>query len=249
MTGAFLNTSASLPPTIKMFHADPYRSEATAKVLFVKDDLVVTDQSIFYAESGGQVPDTGTIDGVGVVDVQKQGGHTARINHPRVDVPMIAVDTFIVHRLDRPASFAVGDEVAMKIDWHRRYLNMRYHSAAHFLFHAVRTVVPCDGNGPLTRGCHIHSESARFDYFDPVPAEAIEPIERLANELIDKGLTIRMEREPHADDLLYWIYDDIIIPCGGTHVRSARELGPIAVSRRAKGKNNTRVYCTFKTQQ
>ena len=245
----FLNTSAAIPGTVKLFHADPYRVEAAAKVLFVKDDLVVTDQSIFYAESGGQVPDIGTIGNVAVVDVQKQGGHTAHIAHPKVDVPTIAVDTFIVHRLERPAPFAAGEEVAMKIDWQRRYLHMRYHSAAHFLFHAVRTVLPYDGSGPVTRGCHIHGEGARFDYFDPVPAEAIGPIENLANELIGKGLAIRMEREPQADDLLYWIYDDIVIPCGGTHVRSAQELGPIAVSRRAKGKNNTRVYCVFKTQQ
>jgi alanyl-tRNA synthetase len=246
MSKAFLNTSASIPSTLKLFHADPYCTEATAKILFVKDDLVVTDQSIFYAESGGQVPDSGTIGGIPVIDVQKQGGHTVRVVHPKVEVPAISVDTFIVHRLERAAPFSVGQEVSMRIDWHLRYLHMRYHSAAHFLFHAVRLLLPCDGGGPSTRGCHIHSEGARFDYFDPVPSEAIGDIESFANDLIRKGHPIRMEREPQADDLLYWIYDDVIIPCGGTHVRSAQELGPIAVSRRAKGTNNTRVYCIFK---
>ena len=200
------------PPTQKLFHADPYRTEATAQVVFVCDDLVVTDRTIFYAESGGQVPDKGTIEGIPVVDVQKKGGHTARISHPVVEVPAISVDTFIVHRLDRPAPFAVGQEVAMKIDWELRYLHMRYHSAAHFLYHAVRTLLPCEGSGPMTRGCYIYEGGARFDYFDPVPSEAIAGIEHLANELIGRGGAIRMQAEPDADDLLYWIYDDIIIP-------------------------------------
>jgi len=248
MSRAFLNTAAAIPATRKLFHADPYCTEATGTVIFVHADLVVTDRSVFYAESGGQVPDQGTIDGIPVIDVQKQGGRTARVANPKVAVPAISVDTFIVHRLAQPASFAVGQEVTMKIDWDVRYLHMRYHSAAHFLYHAVRTLLPCDGEGPTTRGCYIYGEGARFDYFDPVPAEAIPAIEEFANEMIRRGHAIRMEAEPDADDLLYWIYDDVIIPCGGTHVRSAQEVGQISVKRRAKGKNNTRVYCSFKQQ-
>jgi len=248
MSGTFLNTAAAIPATRKLFHADSYCTEATARVILVDNELVVTDRSVFYAESGGQVADKGMIDGIPVVDVQKQGGRTARIANPKVAVPAISVDTFIVHRLDRPASFAVGQEVAMKIDWDLRYLHMRYHSAAHFLYHAVRALLPCDGEGPTTRGCYIHAEGARFDYFDPVPAEAIGEIEDFANEMIRRGHAIRMEAEPDVDDLFYWMYDDVIIPCGGTHVRSAQEVGEISVRRRAKGKNNTRVYCSFKEQ-
>jgi alanyl-tRNA synthetase len=245
MNKAFLNTAAKIQPTLKLFHNDPYCTGATAKVLFVEGDIVVTDQSIFYAESGGQIPDQGEIDGIPVIDVQKQGGKTLRISHPKVEVPQIPVDTFIVHQLDRPAPFHVGQELNMKINWPVRYLNMRYHGAAHFLYQAVRTVLPIDGKGPTTRGCYIHSEGARFDYFEPIPAESISEIECVANELINKNASILMEKEPTADNLMYWIYNDIIIPCGGTHVRLASEIGPIKVNRKAKGKNNTRVSCTL----
>jgi alanyl-tRNA synthetase len=243
MNKTFLNVAGTVPPTRKLFHVDPYQAECAATVVLVKDDLVVTDETIFYAESGGQVPDQGTIDGLPVIDVQKQGGITLVLRRSDIEVPPVAVNTFVVHRLGRPAPFRVGQRVSMALDWPRRYLHMRYHSASHFLYHAVRRLCRTEQGDPVTRGCYIHSESARFDYFDPVPGEAIARIDHMANELIELGAPIRMEKEPAADDLFYWTYGDIVIPCGGTHVRTAGEVGPITVKRTAKGRNNTRVYC------
>ncbi len=242
--GTFLNTAEHVPPTRKLFHVDPYLAHCEATVIFVLDDLVVTDQTIFYAESGGQAADQGSIDGIPVIDVQKQGGTTLTVHREDIEVPPVSIDTFIVHRLAQPMPFRPGQRVLMELDWQRRWLHMRYHSASHFLYHAVRTICKSEeGGAPRTRGCDIHSESARFDYWDPIPGESVPEIERVANDLIAVGAPIRMEREPRADDLFYWTYQNIVIPCGGTHVRSSQEVGPIRVQRRSKGKNNTRVYC------
>jgi alanyl-tRNA synthetase len=240
-----IDFGCTLPPTDKLFHRDSSQSRATAEVLFVRDEFVVLNQSIFYAESGGQMPDRGTIAGVAVVDVQDQGGRLLSAVHPRVKVPSVMVNTIIVHRLAAPASFDVGDTVDLEIDWPNRYQTMRHHSASHFLFHAASEII-FGGESPPVRGCQIDSEGHRFDFAADVAPEQLPDVEARANELISSGGDILLEAEPQSPEIKYWRYGDgIIIPCGGTHVRSAAELGPISLRRRSKGKGLTRVSGAF----
>ncbi len=239
------NFTATPPPTDKLFLTDPYARTAKATVLDIYQDYVVLDKSIFYAESGGQVWDTGTIGDFDVVEVQDQGGRLLSARHPRVNVPSVKVETIIVHRLDRPPSFQVGDIVSLELDWERRYANMRQHSASHFLFHAAQQVYGAD-NPLFVKGCRIHPEGHRFDFADDLEADRIPEVEALANALIAEGLDIVMAPEPLTTEIQYWTYkEDIIIPCGGTHVKSANELGPLVVRRKRKGANLTRLTGVF----
>lgn len=189
--------------------------EARAKVLFVRDDFVVLDRSIFYAESGGQAPDRGTIAGIYVADVQDQGGRLLFVDHPRVRVPAVKVDTVIVQRLATSALFRVGETVVLSLDWANRYRTMRHHSASHFLFHAASRIW-FDGGPPQVKGCHIDAQGHRFDFAANLDGDRLAEVEALTNDLIAQGGDIVLELEPRSSEIRYWCYgSDIVIPCGG----------------------------------
>lgn len=241
-----LNNASRLPGTEKLFHLDPYLTECEATVLHVEGNLVVTDRTPFYAESGGQVADIGTIGKVRVEDVQKLPGTPVFIqpqdNRFGVSVPMVQIGSVFVHRCATEPDFGAGDKVNMKIDWDYRYANMRNHSASHFLFEAVRRVYP---QVPPVKGCYIYNKSSRFDYAGRLNPARIPEVEAMANAWIARGEPIAMEPDKRTKEVSYWLYDDIVIPCGGTHVKSATELAPIRVKRKSQGKRIDRVYATL----
>ena len=232
-------------PTEKLFNEDPYLKETEAKVLFVSGPYVITDKTVFYAESGGQASDSGVIDGIKVFDVAKKGGHRLVVERSDIDVPAVTVDTIIVHQLEKDAPFKAGDTIKMEIDWPRRYNAMRYHSASHFLFYAAHKVYDKPDDTLFTKGCSINNGGARFDFFGSLDGAQIPEVEKLANDLINQDLPIVMEPEPLTKEIHYWRCGDIIIPCGGTHVYSTKELASIRVKRSKKGKTTTRIASIF----
>ncbi|RLG70133.1 MAG: alanyl-tRNA editing protein, partial [Methanobacteriota archaeon] len=94
--------------TRKLFYEDPYRKECLARVLRVAGREVLVDQTVFFAFTGGQVSDSGSIGGVGVEEARVSGDD-------------------IVYLLEDRPSFGVGDEVVIKIDWDKRFRVMRLH--------------------------------------------------------------------------------------------------------------------------
>jgi alanyl-tRNA synthetase len=240
-----LKCPAGLPGTRKRFADDAMARRGEATVLHVDGEYVVLDATLFYPESGGQEWDEGEIDGCRVVDVQDQGGRLAYLERAGVRVPAVKVDTVIVHRLAAPAPFDTGTHVACVLDWERRYALMRSHSAGHFLFYALRKVYSSPGEDLFLKGCHIDRKGFRFDFAADLAADRLSEAQGLANDLIAQGRDIVMEPDPNCYEVFYWRYGDIVIPCGGTHVRSARELAPITVRRQKKGAGVTRFYGEF----
>lgn len=240
--------TTSLPATEKLFHGEPSLANARARVVHAKDDLVILDRTLFYAESGGQVSDRGTIAGVPVVGVAKQGGKPVRIERPGLDAIYVNTGTAIVHRLAEPLPLSPGDEVELVLDAQHRAAATRHHSAAHFLFLAIDSLLAeTAGERIDTRGCVIDAEGFRFDIANALPPEAVPAIEERANALIARGLPIGMEPDPACDDVFYWRYGDFVLPCGGTHVPDARALAPIVVTRRSKGRGSLRLSGRFAT--
>ncbi|YCO05211.1 alanine--tRNA ligase-related protein [Vibrio sp. VNB-15] len=92
--------------TYKVFWDDPYQVELDSTVSSVDGNHIELEQTIFYAESGGQESDAGTIGGIQVVKAEKQG-------------------LSIVYTLEHQPSFCVGESVRTQIDWPRRYSNER----------------------------------------------------------------------------------------------------------------------------
>lgn len=236
---------AAIAPTEKLFNEDPYLKQVDAKVIFVQGPYVVTDKTVFYAKSGGQASDTGSINGIAVVDVAKRGGNRLVVKREGLDVPAVTVDTVIVHTLSQDALFKVGDVVSLNIDWDRRYNLMRYHSASHFLYQAAHEIYDQADDEIYTKGCSIGDQGARFDFFGDLAGELVPEVEKLANQRIGSNAPIIMEVEPLTKDIHYWRCGEFIVPCGGTHVRSTQELAPIKVKRTKKGQNTTRLSCLF----
>ncbi|MGD9795487.1 MAG: alanyl-tRNA editing protein, partial [Acidimicrobiia bacterium] len=140
---------------------DAYLREFDAVVTDVRDvDGVVSvalDRSAFYPTGGGQPHDTGTLSGVPVVEVRKEG-----------DV--------VWHRIDGVAP-AVGSVVRGAIDWDRRHALMRTHCALHVLCGVIWN----EWHVPVTGG-NMEPLSARMDFeFDPVPEGFVARIEELVN--------------------------------------------------------------------
>jgi misacylated tRNA(Ala) deacylase len=233
-----------------LFRDDAYLSTADATVSAVGEDgAILVDRSIFYAAAGGQPGDTGVIE---------FADGACQISNAVYDS---AKNVMLIPAIGQQAPSA-GSPIVQKLDWDRRYRNMR----AHTLMHLLCACVPF----PVTGGA-ISEDGGRIDF--DIPEGAIPVKEELSvrlNALIDADY-------PVADR---WITDDelrenahlirtmsvkppvgtgrvrlVMIgengtidlqPCGGTHVRATGEIGPVQVVKiENKGKLNRRIRVAF----
>ena len=133
--------------TDDLFSRDAYLATCAATVVGATDDGVVLDRTVFYARGGGQPGDTGVL---------RWGEHVT----PVTDTVKARETGEIVHLVEGDAP-AVGSEVTCDIDWLRRYLHMRTHTALHSLsgiifadytlFGALRYVQVVEGFRPDIR--------------------------------------------------------------------------------------------------
>ncbi|MEE2830152.1 MAG: alanine--tRNA ligase [Myxococcota bacterium] len=186
----------------------------------------------FYAESGGQIGDTGRITSpsgaLRVVDCQQAaGGLTAH------------------HALVESGSVAVGETVRLEVDAERRRSIMRNHTATHLLHAGLRQLL---GEHVQQKGSLVDPDRFRFDFshFEAIPRSAIVDLEDLCNEqvLANNPLEVfetSMEEASQAGAMALFgeKYGDQVrvvrVPgfstelCGGTHVASTGEIGQIKV--------------------
>ena len=191
--------------------------------------LVVLDRTPFYAESGGQVADTGVIATAG-------GAHLA------VTACKKTPKGYYVHTctlLDGVVQ--AGDKVIASVERDRRHAIMRNHTGAHLLQKALREVL----------GAHVHQagsyeddERVRFDFthFNAVTPQELAEVERIVNAKIFEALPVHTKvmplkeaKELGAMALFGEKYGDIVRVvdvegfstefCGGTHVSNTAELG------------------------
>jgi Ser-tRNA(Ala) deacylase AlaX len=237
--------------TRKLFYEDPLAFQHMAKVVKLGSDFVELDQTVAYPEGGGQDPDHGELvlpDGqtIRFVHVRKMYGNRA----PLAGFPDISVDGVIehvVHADDLPhlQQLSPGMEVTVRIDRLRRAQLSLSHTASHLLYLGVGAVRPAAI--AETIGCHIATDSARFDFWiaDRFTPEELEEIARLANAYVARNSAV--ETYPHAahKDARYWRCEGQVIPCGGTHIASTGLINAIEVRRKSIGKGKERIACTF----
>ena len=215
--------------TKKLFWQDPYRTECTAEVTAIRGNKVKLNQTIFFAFSGGQESDSGTIGGVKVIEAVKQGDKESIID--------------IEYVLEKEPPFSVGKIVEVKIDSEKRRKLRNLHSAAHLLYYIIIEKI---GKVRIV-GSNVASEKARmdFEYNQPL-VEILPEIESTLNKFIEENHKIVMEDDAEKKDLRWWTCNQWKMPCGGTHVRTTAEIGSVQLKRvnKGSGKKRIEIYLT-----
>ncbi|MEE8313029.1 MAG: alanine--tRNA ligase [Myxococcota bacterium] len=192
---------------------------------------VVVETTPFYAESGGQVGDAGTLEGpdgrIEVEDAQQPVEglivHSGRVTLGRV---------------------RVGDEVGLSVDAARRAATVRNHSGTHLLQWALRSVL---GPQVVQAGSLVAPERLRFDFThdDPLTDEQIAEVEDLVNDLVLQNLPSQIEEksreaaiESGAIAMFGEKYGEVVRVvsfgpstelCGGTHTRATGDIGSFRI--------------------
>jgi len=210
----------SVAATRKVFWEDPYRTTLDTRIARVRGNDVIVEATVFYALSGGQESDRGSIGGRAVLAARKDG-------------------RAIVYTLAEGHGLRPGDPVVVAIDGGRRYRLMRLHFAAEIVLELVYRDLP----GVEKIGAHIAEDKARIDFAWPDNVTALLP--RLAAEataIVAADQPIVSAFSDEAAERRYWkIREFAEVPCGGTHLRRTGEVGAIALRRRNVGKGKERI--------
>lgn len=228
-----------------LFRTDPYLKEATAQVAETTENGIVPTASLFYPTGGGQPGDSGRIewaDGEANVVVTQKG---------EWDTVLLLLEP---GQIPKP-----GTEIRQILDWDKRHLHMRIHTALHLL----SVVLPF----PVTGG-QIGAGKGRLDFSMAYAPKDRDAIEAHLNDLVGQNLSVTEDwitdeelREnpslvktmsvmpPMGQGRVRLIRigtgaDQVDLqPCGGTHVANTKEIGPLRLGKiENKGRQNRRVY-------
>ena len=202
-----------------------------AKVVKVIKDIVVLDQTAFYPTSGGQIHDIGTLNGIDVMQVWKQGN-------------------VVLHKIN--GELKAGESVEGEINFERRLQLAQHHTATHIVNAAARRVL---GEHVNQAGAFKDIDKARLDitHYEAINDIELKEIEKVANEIVEKGINIEKKfysRNEAEKKFGMSIYQGGAVPgkllriveingvdveaCGGTHLDNTKEVGKIKILKSTK---------------
>ncbi len=193
---------------------------------------VILESTPFYAESGGQIGDTGALDAISglfqVTDTQKSGKANVHVGTVKI------------------GTIKRGDVIVAKVDGERRHAIVLNHSATHLMHAALRQVL---GDHVAQKGSLVAPDRLRFDFshYEAVSTEELQQIEDLVNEQIrgnkaaDTNLmkyddavasgAIALFGEKYDDEVrVLRLGDSSVELCGGTHVASTGDIGVFKIT-------------------
>jgi alanyl-tRNA synthetase len=197
-----------------------------------EEGVILLESTPFYAESGGQVGDTGVIESkqglFAVTDTQKSG--KANIHFGKIE----------------SGAISVGDSVSTRVDGERRRSIMLNHSATHLMHAALREIL---GDHIAQKGSLVAPDRLRFDFlhFEAVSQDQLQQVEDLVNEQIRKNVVaetklmqyddavssgaVALFGEKYADEVRVFHLGDFSVElCGGTHVGSTGDIGVFKIT-------------------
>ena len=223
-----------------LFLENAYLKEFESNIINIENNKIILNQTIFYAKSGGQPGDTGTLNN--------------NENNINIIDTTYDVEKNIIHITEEDISFEINEKIKGKINWKARYKHMRMHSSLHLLC----SIIPFD-----VTGGQIGYDKSRLDFNVQDSKIDKEEIEHKINEIVKQDHLIsyqwitnnELDKQP---DLvrtmsvkppktknkirLVKIGNIDLQPCGGTHVKSTIEIGEIKIGKiENKGKMNRRV--------
>jgi len=202
------------------------------KLVVGDDGAVILSATPFYAESGGQIGDTGILSSgdhsFTVLDTQKSS--KANVHYGSVQA----------------GEFKVGDEVEAHVDAERRQAIRLNHSATHLMHAALRSVL---GDHVQQKGSLVAPDRLRFDFshYEGVTAEQLQEIEDIVNDEIRRNVSadtqlmsyddavasgaIALFGEKYDDEVRVLNFGDFSIElCGGTHVSRTGDIGVFKIT-------------------
>ncbi|MFD1927914.1 alanine--tRNA ligase-related protein [Sporosarcina siberiensis] len=221
----------------RLYYEDPYQKQFRTNVIKESKDTegnpyVVLENTAFYPTGGGQPHDTGSLNGIHVVNVEEEHGE---IRH------------FIKESLE------CEDEVKGEIDWERRFDHMQQHAGQHILTAAFVELFDFP-----TVSFHLGRETVSIDIdVESITIEQLNAAELLANDIILEDRPIETKWISEGELIDYSLRKDVavtdeirlvIIPnydtngCGGTHPSSTGQVRMIKILHTEKQKQKVRVH-------
>ncbi|MFH1630816.1 MAG: alanine--tRNA ligase [Candidatus Aenigmatarchaeota archaeon] len=218
---------SDLPETKTIFYDNQNQKDFSATVLRTDKDWVILDQTAFFAESGGQSFDMGTLNEKNVTDVQKFG-------------------KTIAHKVERH-DMKKGMRVFGTVDMDRRKQLMQHHTAVHVVNGVARKIL---GNHVWQAGASkaLHKAHLDITHYKSLTENEIEKIEEKVNDIIKKSVTVIKTIVPRVDaerKYGFIIYQGGVVPekylrmveipgldveaCGGIHVVNTRDIDHVVI--------------------
>jgi alanyl-tRNA synthetase len=221
----------------RLYYTDSYSTTFDATIIeratYEDKPAVVLGDSFFYPTSGGQPHDTGTLNGISVIDVVVR-----------------EEDGAVLHVLEKTPPDS--DQVTGAIHWARRFDHMQHHTGQHILSQAFITVADAE-----TISFHLSPDSVTIDLNRAdLTAEQVDQAEALANRIVtenrpvrffypseDEIATLKLRKVPDVAGKLRIvnISEFDATACGGTHVAHTGEIGLIKVLKTERRGDTTRV--------
>lgn len=215
--------------TQRLYYDDCYLREFRARVIDSADGgrRVYLDRTAFYPTSGGQPFDLGSIGGAAVREV-------------------IDEEERIAHVLESP----VAGDVEARIDWDRRYDHMQQHTGQHLLSAVLIELFDISTvsfhMGAVTSTIDVETadlSAARIEHAEERCAEIVGEARPVAISYEDSSADLGLRKASARSGTLRIVSIDRLdrSACGGTHVRSTAEIGPVLIRKLEKIRGNTRI--------
>ena len=225
----------------KLFETNSYLTEFKSKVINInkEEKKIELEETVFYGKSGGQPGDLG------------------KLIYENIEIEVLETikqDGKIINLVNNVKDLTIGSEVEGKIDWDIRYKHMKMHTALHLMC----SIIPLG-----VTGGQIGYNKSRLDFNDPNKEINKEELEKKINLLVEENHEVTSEvidskildekpelvrtmsvKPPQTNDKIRLIKIGSVDlqPCGGTHVKSTKEIGKIKIGKiENKGKMNRRV--------
>ena len=229
--------------TNEIFKENPYKKNCTSQIINTGQNWIELDETIFYAEGGGQLGDTG------IIKAQ---------NREIIIVNTIRENNSIKHITDTEINFSIGNTVDCFIDWERRYKLMKMHTCLHLLCSLVKAQVTggsvTDYKGRLDFNLDYkpNKEEVKNDLNDLIQGNYAVTDSWISDRELDENpdlvRTMSVVPPRGAGKIrMVKIGENIDYqPCGGTHVKNTSEIGLVEITKvENKGRLNKRIVVSL----